>query len=121
MQAQHFGLGHNKRVLLALDQAGWHTSDQLQVPEGIHLMFIPSHSPELQPAERLWPLTNEPIANQSFQSLDELEEVLFHRCRPLLQQQELIRGLTFFHWWPRTAAVIASDRTPTIQVRLYRT
>ena len=64
------------------------------------MFFLPAYSPELQPAERLWPLVNEPIANRSFESLDELEAVLFDRCRRLLQQQELIRGLTFFHWWP---------------------
>jgi transposase len=29
------------------------------LPEGIDLFFLPSHFPELQPAERLWPLTNE--------------------------------------------------------------
>jgi transposase len=29
------------------------------VAVGIDLFFLPSHSPELQPAERLWPLTNE--------------------------------------------------------------
>jgi hypothetical protein len=40
---------------------------------------MPSRSPELQPAERLWPLTNEPIANETFKNLDELEELLFHR------------------------------------------
>ena len=98
--AQHFGVGKNKRIILVLDRAGWHTSDQVKIPQGIHLFFLPAYSPELQPAERLWPLTNEPIANRSFESLDELEVVLFERCRRLLQQQELIRGLTFFHWWP---------------------
>jgi transposase len=49
------------------------------------LFFLPAYSPELQPAERLWPLTNEPIANRCFESLDELEAVLFDRCRRLLQ------------------------------------
>jgi transposase len=29
------------------------------VAVGIDLFFLPSHSPELPPAERLWPLTNE--------------------------------------------------------------
>jgi transposase len=100
MRAQHFGVGKNKRTILVLDRALWHTSDQVQVPEGIHLLFLPPYSPELQPAERLWPLTKEPIANRSFKSLDELEVVLFERCRHLLQQLDLIRGLTFFHWWP---------------------
>lgn len=97
--AQHFGIGHNKRVLLPLDQAGWHLSEKLQVPEGIHLLPLPPYSPELQPAERLWTLVNEPLANAAFDRIDEVEELVYQRCRCLLQQQELIRGLTFYHWW----------------------
>jgi transposase len=96
--AQHFKLGKNKQVVLALDRAGWHTTGKLEVAKGIHLIEMPSHSPELQPAERLWSLTNESLANRTFENLDELEEVLFHRCKQLLQQQDLIRGLTNFHW-----------------------
>jgi len=101
--AQHFGVGKNKRIVLAMDQAGWHTSDLVVIPEGIHLEFMPSHSPELQPAERLWPLTNEPIANESFEDLNELEEVLFQRCQALLKLKDLIQGITCFHWWPKLA------------------
>jgi hypothetical protein len=68
---------------------------------------MPSHSPELQPAERLWPVTNQaiavlarasPIANHSFDSLDELEEVLFQRCKVLSHERDLIRGLTCYQW-----------------------
>lgn len=70
--AQHFGLGKNKRIILVVDRAGCQTSDQVKVPKGIHLFFLPAYSPELQPAERLWPLTNQPIANRCFESLDEL-------------------------------------------------
>jgi len=117
--AQHFGVGKNKRIILALERAGWHISDQVEIPEGIHLLFLPPYSPQLQPAERLWPLINEPIANRSFQSWDELEDVLFYRCQRLLQLQQLIRGLTFFHWWP--GSITTCDRTPTLQVRCYRT
>jgi len=52
--AKHFGIGKHKRIVLALlDQASFHTSEQLRVPEGIHLEFMPPKSPELQPAERL--------------------------------------------------------------------
>ncbi|MCC5644852.1 IS630 family transposase, partial [Nostoc sp. CHAB 5824] len=49
--------------------------------------------------ERLWTIVDEPIANQSFATLDDLEEVLFERCQSLLQQQDLIQRLTGFHWW----------------------
>jgi transposase len=45
--------------LLVVDKAGWHVGGEVEVPEGINLEFLPSGSPELQPAERLWPLTNE--------------------------------------------------------------
>lgn len=97
--AKEFNLGAEKRVILAVDQAGWHTSKNLVLPDGIHLLFLPSHSPELQPAERLWTLTNEPIANRTFANLDELEEVLYSRCQYLLTQHNEIRNLTNFHWW----------------------
>lgn len=71
----------------------------MRVPEGVHLLFLPPKSPELQPAEQLWPLTNEAIANRSFANLDELEAATTHRCRVLLKRGDRIRGLTNFHWW----------------------
>ena len=102
--AEHFQLGANKRVILVLDQAGWHTSGKLKVPEGIHLLFLPAKSPELQPAERLWPCINEAVANRSFDSLDDLEEVVVHRCQVLLNRPKFIQGLAGFHWWMDAAA-----------------
>jgi transposase len=102
--AQHFDVGQNKRIILPLDQAAWHMSEKLQVPEGIHLVPLPPYSPELQPAERLWPLVNEPLANQAFQTIVEVEQLVIERCRRLLQQQRLIQGLTFYHWWPEVEA-----------------
>lgn len=100
--ASYFKIGKNKQVLLVLDGARWHTSKSLKIPEGIYLEFLPAYSPELQPAERLWPLTNEPIVNKSFETIEELEEALIPRLKILMSQPEFIRGLTCFHWWPRT-------------------
>jgi hypothetical protein len=34
--AQVFEVGEQKRILLVLDQAGWHISQRLKIPEGIH-------------------------------------------------------------------------------------
>ena len=102
--AQHFQICQEKRVVLVMDGAGWHLSKSVKIPKGIHLYCLPSHSPELQPAERLWPLTNEPIANRYFSSLDELEAVLYQRCQKLLDLKQLICGLTHFHWWPEPKA-----------------
>jgi hypothetical protein len=98
--AQEQEVGPNKQVVLVLDQAGWHTSADLEVPDGLHLLFLLSHAPELQPAERLWPLTNEPLANRGIPSLDELEQLQAERCRWLQAHPEMIRGRTSYHWWP---------------------
>ena len=98
--AQEVGARPDKQVMLLLDRAGWHTSQQLTTPAGLHLLFLSPYSPELQPAERLWPLSNEPLANRSFSSLDELEQVQAERCRYLQTHPALIRAQTLFHWWP---------------------
>jgi transposase len=101
--AREVGAGPTKRILLVLDGAGWHTGEAVQVPDGLHLLFLPAYSPELQPAEHLWPLTNEPLANRRFESLTELEEVQAQRCLALQQQPDLIRRHPHFHWWPTDA------------------
>jgi hypothetical protein len=99
--AQAVGAGPTKQIVLVLDGAGWHTSKQLTIPEGVHLVFLPPYSPELQPAERLWTLTNEAIVNRLFATLDELEEVQGQRCVTLQANPDLIRRHTLFAWWPR--------------------
>ena len=101
--AKEIGAGEDKHILLVLEQAGWHTGREVELPEGIHLEFLPKGSPELQPAERLWPLTNEAIANRLFEEIEEIEEALVKRCVELLDQGEIIRDLTNYHWWPQAA------------------
>jgi hypothetical protein len=50
----------------------------------------------LQPAERLWPLTNEAIANRGFETLD--DAALVARCRSLDEQPDLIKAVTRYTW-----------------------
>jgi transposase len=99
--ARDEGLDAAHRAVLVVDQAGWHTSANLPLPLGIDLAFLPPSSPELAPAERFWRLVDEPVVNQSFATLDELEAVLVPRCQTLTQQRPQIKSLTRSHWWPR--------------------
>ena len=109
MALEHFarevGAAKSKRILLVVDRAGWHTAKKkLKVPEGIHLEFLPPHSPELQPAERLWPLSKEGVANCPFEEIvEELEETLGERCVALSEQPDLIRSYIRYNWWPQAA------------------
>jgi hypothetical protein len=102
--AKLVGAGPNKRIVLQLDNAGWHGSENLAVPDGIHLVFQPAHSPELQPAEHLWVFVDEPLANRCFETIENLDQAVGNRCVTLMQQPNTIRDSTLFHWWPRQHA-----------------
>ena len=93
-------VGVGKRLLLLVDNAGWHTSKELVIPAGIELHYLPPATPELQPAERLWPFIREGIANRSFADLDHLEDMLVARCLQLTEQPDVIQGATNYHWLP---------------------
>src|SRR3982750_4479972 len=97
--AREAGAGRDRILVLELDNAGWHTAPNLVVPEGLRLAYLPPYSPELQPAEHLWPVLDEPLANRYFETLADLEHVVTERCRVLNGDQ--LKPGTNFHWWPK--------------------
>ena len=74
--AREAGAGRDRIIVLGLDSAGWHTAPNLVVPEGLRLVYLPPYSPELQPAEHLWPILDEPLANRYFETLADLERTV---------------------------------------------
>jgi transposase len=104
---QHFahavGAGRDRAIRLIVDRAGFHTSPQVTVPQGLQLWFLPPYSPELQPAEHLWPLLDRPLINRHFSSLDALQAVLADQCVWLQDHPDIVHSATHFHWWPRFA------------------
>lgn len=97
--------GRSKRILLVLDRAGWHTSKNLRIPDGIELVFQPAYSPEVQPSERLWVLSDEGLTNRCFGSLGVLMARLSEQCVRLMADLERVRAATLFWWWPRITVV----------------
>src|SRR6476646_5888305 len=112
--ARTVGAGRDKLVVLVLDNAGWHISDKLKLPDGILLEFLPAYTPELQPAERLWPLTNEAVANKHFPTLRDLDLALGERCSTLAAMPETIKAETNFAWWPTAAPANAPNNQPDL-------
>ena len=99
--ARSAGAGPAKEIVLVLDRAGWHTSVHLPVPDHVHWLILPPYSPELNPAEHLWQLTDTVLANRHFASIEELEQAQAERCVALSARRDLIRSTTCFHWWPQ--------------------
>ena len=93
--------GVGRIILLVLDNAGWHGAAGLKIPDGIRLVYLPPYSPELQPAETLWALVDEPIVNKHIATIEELEEKIANQCIALAEQREQIQTRTGFHWWPK--------------------
>jgi len=98
--AQEAGAGRDRTIILVLDNAGWHTKPGLTIPEGIRLLHLPPYSPELQPAECLWELVDEPAVNKHFDTIDDLQAVIEARCVYLANELPVTKGATGFHWWP---------------------
>jgi transposase len=99
--AREAGAGRERMIVLVLDNAGFHTPEGLSVPDGIRLVYLPPYSPELQPAEHLWGLVDEPLVNRYFETLADLEAVIAERCRYLEGERDTIKDPTDFHWWPK--------------------
>ncbi|MBO0664526.1 IS630 family transposase [Jiella sp. CQZ9-1] len=65
-------------AVVLLDQAGWHTTSKLTVPDNITLMSLPPRAPERNPAENLWQFMRDNwLSNRIFKSY---EDILDHTC-----------------------------------------
>lgn len=87
-----------KVLVVVVDNAGWHVAGKLAVPPNVVLHRLPPCTPELQPAEPLWPLVRECLANKSFGTLDELRVPLDRRLEWLADHPDAVKGAVGFHW-----------------------
>jgi transposase len=85
-------LGPLDHAVLIMDQAGWHKSKALHVPENITILYLPPYSPELNPIERLWAyLRSHSLANRAYRDYEHLLEAGSTAYRALTP--EVIRGV----------------------------
>jgi hypothetical protein len=87
-----------KVLVLLVDNAGGHVAKGLKVPGNVRLFGLPPCTPELQPAEHLWPLVREALANRDFEHLVALGAKLRRRCNWLAENPEVVQGAVGFHW-----------------------
>src|SRR6202040_3706013 len=69
---------HLEEISLAVDQAGWHVSKKLPIPDNITLLPLPPKSPELNPVEKIWQFMRDNwLSNRIFESYG---DILDHCC-----------------------------------------
>ena len=90
-------------AVLILDQAGWHVTPKLKVPENITLMFLPPRSPELNPVENVWQFMRDNwLANRVFRDYDDIVDQCCRAWNRLIDQPWKIMSIGLRDWAHRS-------------------
>ena len=82
-----------------LDQAGWHLSDKLTIPDNLTLMPLPPKSPELNPVENIWQyLRDNWLSNRIFRSYDDILDHCCHTWNKLADRPWTIMSIALRAW-----------------------
>ncbi len=86
-------------AVLILDQAGWHTTSKLAIPENITLLSLPPRSPELNPVENIWQFIRDNwLSNRVFQSYDQILALCCEAWNRLINQTWTIMSIGQRKW-----------------------
>ena len=86
-------------AILLLDQAGWHTSSKLNIPDNITLVPIPPRSPELNPVENVWQfLRDNWLSNRVFKNYDDIVSLCCESWNKLMDQPWRITSIGRRKW-----------------------
>ena len=85
------------KIIMPVDQARWHQSKDLKIPENIVLIEPPPYSPELHPVEQIWAEVREKfLDNQLFETLEDLKDQLAHGFKEMAAYGKRLESLTNF-------------------------
>jgi hypothetical protein len=88
-----------ENIVMVVDGAGWHQSKDLTLPENLRLHFLPPYSPELNPQEHIWDeLREKYFHNQTFDSLNSLEDQLIEGLQHLEQHPQIVKSIAGWDW-----------------------
>ena len=89
----------NEKLVMVLDNAGWHRGRMLRIPKNMRLLPLPPHSPELNPMENIWDeLREKSFHNRVFENLDQLEQELLIALQQLESSPEITKSISDWPW-----------------------
>lgn len=69
--------------IVVIDNAGFHSTKNIRVPDNIFLLNIPPYTPELNPCEQIWAYIKTRFKNQVFKNMEELKEWLYQKVNSM--------------------------------------
>lgn len=88
-----------EEIVLVLDNSSSHRSGEVDWPEGLSGLPLPSYSPELNPAEGVFKDLRGELANKVFEDVEALEQRLLELVHRYWQEPERLQRLTAYPWW----------------------
>ena len=86
-------------AVLLVDQAGWHMTPKLAVPENISIVPLPPKCPELNPVENVWQFIRDNwLSNRIFTSYTDIVDHCCHSWNKLIDQPWRIMSLGMRSW-----------------------
>ena len=87
-------LPEDVHAVILWDQAGFHKSKELAVPENITIIELPAYSPELNPVENLWQyLRSHYWSNRSYDGYDDLRVAACDAWQAVCLSSEMIKSI----------------------------
>ena len=84
----------SRHVALVVDNAGWHTSKELNMPEKITLIPLPPYSPELNPTEQIWQwVKRNYLSNICFVNYNDIIDKLATAWNAFSDDKELVQSM----------------------------
>jgi transposase len=82
-----------------MDRAGWHTTNQLDMPDNITPIFLPSRSPELNPQENIWQYMRANwLSNRVFENYNAIIDAACEAWNNLMTMPDTIRSIGLREW-----------------------
>jgi transposase len=93
--------------ILLIDNAAFHSTKDVTLPENIILIPIPPYSPELNPAEKIWQWMKDKIAMKIYDTLEILENKMDELLDTL--NGELIKSITGYKFLINAFSSVFND------------
>lgn len=85
--------------LMVIDNAGFHASQNITIPDNIRLIRIPPYAPELNPAEKVWQWMKDRVAMKFFESTKTLQDKITQMVNQLTP--ELVKSITGYELYTK--------------------
>ena len=86
-------------AVVLMDQAGWHTSDTIVIPDNISILLLPPRSPELNPVENIWQFMRDNwLSNRVFTSAADIVDHCCYAWNQLVAQPWKIISIGLRSW-----------------------